>query len=219
MYKKPSSKYRHVTLDIETVSTHPEEPKGALSALTGRVACICMLVDDGVQLLEYSFAEENEATLLREFWEQIRPNDLFIGHNALEFDLTFIRQRSMVNGILPSREIDLRRFYSHDVVDTMHLWSNWGSTTRPSLDGLADLFGFAGKTGCGSQVADWWASGDLASISLYCQEDVRLTYQVYLRLMLQPIPERFENLPPLVSVNWDGEVIVHSRDVGAHSRD
>jgi hypothetical protein len=47
MYKKPSSRLRHVTLDIETISTQPENLKGALSALTGRVACICMLIDDG----------------------------------------------------------------------------------------------------------------------------------------------------------------------------
>jgi hypothetical protein len=40
MYKKPTLRLRHVTLDIETLSTQPESPKGALSALTGRIAFI-----------------------------------------------------------------------------------------------------------------------------------------------------------------------------------
>jgi hypothetical protein len=36
----------------------------------------------------------------------------------------------------PSRTIDLRKYYSEDVVDTMQLWSNWGFKKFVKLEEL-----------------------------------------------------------------------------------
>ena len=41
---------RIATLDIETVSLDPNDPKGALDAMTGRIVCIGLLFDDGEKL-------------------------------------------------------------------------------------------------------------------------------------------------------------------------
>ncbi len=45
----PTPTRRNVVLDIETLSLDPADPQGALSALTGRIVCICLLFDDGVE--------------------------------------------------------------------------------------------------------------------------------------------------------------------------
>lgn len=102
---------RTVVVDIETVTLDPNLVKGALDALTGRVVCIGMLIDDGAQLEELAITGENEVNILTEFWATIRPTDVIVGHNVHEFDIPFIRQRSWILGIRPSRTIDLRKFY------------------------------------------------------------------------------------------------------------
>jgi len=106
---------RTVVLDIETVSLDPNLAKGALDALTGRIVCVGMLIDDGAALSETAIASEDEAQILTEFWSTIRPADVIVGHNIHEFDVPFLRQRSWILGIRPTRTIDLRKFYTADV--------------------------------------------------------------------------------------------------------
>ena len=108
-----STQYRRtVVVDIETVTLDPNLAKGALDALTGRIVCIGMLIDDGAQLEELTITHENEVHILTKFWATIRPTDVIVGHNVHEFDIPFIRQRSWILGIRPSRTIDLRKFYT-----------------------------------------------------------------------------------------------------------
>lgn len=181
-------------MDIETVTLDSAESKGALSAATGRVVCVCLLVDDGQTIVEESLVDQDEARIIRGFWEVVYQGDVFIGHNAFGFDLPFLRQRSWVLGIRPSRRIDLRRFYTGDVIDTMETWNNWGATKFIGLDKLGSVLAVGSKTAHGSDVADWWAGGDLQRIAEYCREDVRLTYRVFCKLMFQQIPQRYRSI-------------------------
>jgi len=174
---------RTVVVDIETVSVDPRIEKGALDALTGRIVCIGLLIDDGRNISETAIADEDEVKILTEFWDTIQPTDMLVGHNVLEFDLAFIRQRSWIFGIRPSRSVDLRKYYSQDLFDTMQMWSNWGFRKGATLDALARALGCGCKTGNGMDVARWWSVRDLSAIKEYCLEDVRLTYRVYSRLI------------------------------------
>lgn len=106
---------------LETVSLGPADSQGTLSALAGRIVCIGMRFDDGESITEESFTDQDERDLLIRFWETIRETDFLIGHNILNFDLPFIRQRSWLLSTRPSRRTDLRRFYSKDVFDTMRI--------------------------------------------------------------------------------------------------
>lgn len=177
-------KQRTVVVDIETVSL-TSDAKGALSAMSGRIVCICLLVDDGEAIREIAIASEDERQVIREFWMAIRPTDVLVGHNLLGFDLPFIRQRGWILGIRPSRAIDERRFYTRDVVDTLELWTNWGHKKGATLDALGMALGCGGKTADGSSVVQWWAERNFEAIKLYCREDVRLAYRVYCRLTYQ----------------------------------
>jgi hypothetical protein len=177
---------RTVVLDIETVSLDAADERGALDAMTGRVVCVAMLIDDGEAVTELIFAGENEQLVLAEFWGAIKANDLVVGHNVLDFDLAFLRQRSWILGIQPSRTFDVRRYYTLDVIDTLQLWTNWtGNKKGVTLGALGSVLGCGGKTGAGANVAEWWAKRDVESIKRYCQDDVRLTYRVFCRLTYQ----------------------------------
>jgi DNA polymerase III epsilon subunit-like protein len=179
---------RTVVLDIETVSLDPNLAKGALDALTGRIVCIGILIDDGVRLAEMAIASEDEAQILTEFWATIHPTDVIVGHNVHEFDVPFIRQRSWILGIRPSRVIDLRKYYTVDVKDTMQIWTNWGFKKGVTLDALGAALRCGQKNGHGMDVAEWWATRDLDSVKEYCLEDVRLTHRIYCRLTYQQPP-------------------------------
>jgi hypothetical protein len=177
------SEYRRLAVvDIETVSLNPADAKGALDALTGRIVCIGLLFDDGQKTTEAPVVELDERRLLERFWSSLGEADVLVGHNLLEFDLPFIRQRSWIHGIQPSRQIDLRKYYTADVVDTMQVWNNWAPKKGGTLANLASAFGCGVKSGHGTDVAQWWASRDIASIVKYCMQDVWLAYRVFCRL-------------------------------------
>jgi DNA polymerase elongation subunit (family B) len=95
--KLQASQFRRVVvMDIETVALDPSDEKGALEALYGRVVCIGLLFDDGREITEVALTDEDESSLIKAFWNAIRPTDVLIGHNLLEFDLMFLRQRSWI---------------------------------------------------------------------------------------------------------------------------
>ena len=177
---------RTMVLDVETVSLNAADEKGALNAMTGRVVCIGMLIDDGTSATEIVVADDDEHRLITEFWRTVAPTDVIVGHNVQEFDLRFLRQRSWILGIPPSRTIDARRYYTKDVIDSLQVWTEWsGNKKGITLDALASTLGCGAKTSNGANVARWWAERDLESIRTYCLEDVRIAYRVYCRLTYQ----------------------------------
>lgn len=192
-YKRESNKQigasvqrRTVVVDIETVSLDPSEEQGALNAMNGRVVCIGMLVDDGVVVTETTFAGEDERSIISNSWSVLKPNDLIVGHNVLDFDLAFLQQRSWILGIKPSCAFDTRRYYTKHVIDTLQLWTNWtGNKKGVTLDALGSVLGCGRKTGEGLNVAQWWAEGNIDRIKKYCRDDVRLAYRVFCRLTYQ----------------------------------
>jgi hypothetical protein len=58
MHIKPTPARRNVVLDIETVPIDPAIPDGALAAITDRIVCISMLIDDGQTISEQTLIEE-----------------------------------------------------------------------------------------------------------------------------------------------------------------
>jgi DNA polymerase III epsilon subunit-like protein len=213
MYTKPSTLSRHVVIDIKTVSNDPNDPEGALSAFTGRAVCICLMIDDGTELEELSLTDVDESVLLSNFWQILKMDDVLIGHNIMEFALPFLRQRSWIHDIIPSRHIDLRRFYDHEVIDVAQLWSTYGSTKKPSLDRLAQALDLSGAMAHGIQVCELWAAGERESVIEHCRDDVRIAFQAFLRLSFQSLPDRYYNstfislpyraAPDEVLVRWD----------------
>lgn len=173
---------RIVVVDIETIPLDNKLENAALDAMTGRIVCIGLLIEDKDGTTESVLMDQDERKLLKSFWEMLRPTDLLIGHNLLEFDLPFIRQRSWICGVRPSRTIDMRRFYTVEVVDTLQLWTNWGYKKGATLDNLGRILNCGQKLASGGDVGTWWAAGDYDSIRRYCLEDVRITYRIYCRL-------------------------------------
>jgi len=111
----------------------------------------------------------------------------FIGHNIVAFDLRFIFQRAVLNGVIPPSIIPFNaRPWDDSVFDTMTAWAGVGN--RVSLDKLCGAFGIAKKGSeigddiDGSKVWDYVRTGRIADVVEYCKGDVERVRAIHRRM-------------------------------------
>ena len=172
-----------------------------------RIVCIGLLLfSDAMETRgAVSWYGADERELLRQFWarlKDIRPS-LFITHNGLGFDLPFIKKRSIIHRVKPSMDINLARFRTEPVYDTMAVWSNWDMRGWVKLDVLARALQVETKSGSGKQVAEMWAQGRGRDIAEYCLQDTYVTYACYQRMTFREPLDRdaIVNKPELIEVS------------------
>lgn len=165
--------------------------KTSLKGLYGEVCSIAWAIDDNpVQALTRP-ASMSEGDLLAKFFEAIKaqtgngrgdyPNITWIGHNIIEFDLRFLKQRTLVNQVKPAFFIPADARHGSTAFDTMKEWAGWKGYVK--LDELCEVFGFPGKGDVdGSMVAKLWADGEYDTIQEYNKQDVEMVRNVYRRM-------------------------------------
>lgn len=198
-----------VTIDIETLPTSvpfeagfwKDEEEYALTSLDGnfgRVLCIGFAREfDDSRPLEYGCFGWNEASqsfdaeekTLSDFWEWIKDfkthRDTIIGHNILDFDLPFIRQRSVINGIMPTVNFNFARYRSQPIFDTMREWDCWSFRKMTSLKKLAYVLGLPSPKEDfvnGGNLAQRFEEGHYREIYEYCMRDIKATRNVYRKM-------------------------------------
>ena len=177
---------------------------GSLSATSGRILSIAVHVSSipGLQFAgteqpesEHVFGidaegfEQGERRALFDFLEMMKDfdseSDELVGHNILGFDLPFIFQRCLVQGMQVRPFVNLNEFNVRGVFDTMRRW--WlGDKRRVSLDDIAWALGIeSSKTSEveGSKVFDLYQAGKLDVIREYNLNDVRVTRKIYERMV------------------------------------
>jgi len=150
----------------------------------GRILCIGYAIDD--EPTDVLYFDGDEKKMLAKFWELANDVNLFIGHNIIDFDMRFIVQRSVVNGVRPSwdeRDLSFARYRSAPMFDTMREWTKW-SMNNVGLEHLALALGIPSpKDGIYvSQVYDFWKKGKVKEILEYCKRDVETTQEVYKKI-------------------------------------
>lgn len=181
--------------------------KGAIFAEFGKVICISAGVftkeaDDSFGIRIKSFALETEKETLTAFNKLIE--DKFDGkqlrmvaHNGKEFDFPYLCRRMLVNEIEIPEALDIRDKKPWEInhFDTMELWKFGDRKNFTSLDLLSALFGVESSKEDidGSQVNEvYYKEKNLERISKYCQRDVMVTAQVFLKLNgLQKISQEY----------------------------
>ena len=177
---------------------------GSLNATSGRLLSVAIHVGPiaGLEFeglaqseTEYVFGidadgeEQNERRTLNEFMTLLKDfdcdSDEIVGHNVIGFDLPFIFQRCLINDLPVRPFINLGEFHVRGVYDTMHRW--WlGAKRNISLDDIAWALGIeSSKTAEveGSKVFELYQAGRLSDIRQYNLNDVRVTRQVYERMV------------------------------------
>lgn len=171
--------------------------KGAIFAEFGKVICISVGVftkndDDSFGIRIKSFAMESEKETLLAFRKLLESKFdskklRMIAHNGKEFDFPYLCRRMLVNEIDIPEALDVRDKKPWEIqhIDTMELWKFGDRKNFTSLDLLAALFGVESSKDDidGSQVNEvYYKEQNLERISEYCQRDVMVTAQVFLKL-------------------------------------
>ncbi len=175
--------------------------RSAFDGTFSRIVCIGLLEfsDQMEARSAIAWHGPNERELLRQFWARLaqdRPT-LYITHNGLGFDLPFIKKRSIINQVKPSVEINLAKFRTEPVYDTMAIWSNWDMRGWVKLDVLARALQVETKSGSGEQVAEMWEKRQGRELAEYCLQDTYVTYACYCRMNFrQPLSKEVVLLQP-----------------------
>jgi hypothetical protein len=175
--------------------------RSAFDGTFSRIVCIGLLEfsDQMEARSAVAWYGGNEQELLRRFWARLgqdRPT-LFITHNGLGFDLPFLKKRSIINQVKPSLDINLAKFRTEPVYDTMAIWSNWDTRGWIKLDVLARALQVETKSGSGEQVAEMWEKGQGLELASYCLQDTYVTYACYCRMNFrQPLSREVVLLQP-----------------------
>lgn len=173
------------------------------SSLDGTFGNICVMgwaFDDGAPQCAYSELDEGflltefNSSIERELMSQHRRDDAYqvrvVGHNVAGFDLRFLMQRSIVNGIKPHaaliRAVTAKPWDAHIVFDTMLQWSGQGGKYK-KLEALCLALGIqTPKEECnGSLVWQWVQDGRIQEVAEYCKRDVVATREVFKRMVYQ----------------------------------
>jgi DEAD/DEAH box helicase domain-containing protein len=149
---------RKLVFDIETRNTFEEA--GGRDPLLLDIS-IVVVYDYQVDKY-YSYTQEE----LPKLWPLIEQADLLIGFNSDYFDIP------LLNKYYPG---DLTKITSLDILAEVR--KSLGK--RISLDMIAAGTLNRGKISHGLEAVEWWKQGRVDDIRKYCEEDVRITKDVY----------------------------------------
>jgi hypothetical protein len=164
----------------------------------GQVCVIGFALDDAEpsHLRAINLTANAERDLLMAFSdclsESIPKSDWFtttvIGHNVVAFDLRFLVQRHIVNGVRPhfiiAHAAQAKPWEQDKVYDTLVQWAGNGAKAGGSLDKICKALSIPSpKDGIdGSKVWDFVRDGRLDEVAAYCAKDVAATRAVHRRM-------------------------------------
>jgi DNA polymerase elongation subunit (family B) len=163
--------------------------KTGLDGAYGQVCAIGFALDENEPAA--FFSADDEYSVLQSFnsaMGHISQSQFvtIVGHNVSAFDLRFLTQRYIVNGIRPnsiiSRAAQAKPWESDKVFDTMVQWAGVGN--RVKLDKLCKALGIETPKGDihGANVWDYVKAGHVAQVADYCIKDVIATREVFKRM-------------------------------------
>lgn len=155
--------------------------KAALWPVTARLACIGILnpaSDQGT-----CFYDNNETTVLREFWKIAPKYQRIVTFNGRAFDIPFIIARSAMLGVIPSRR-DLvgNRFSAFPHCDLLDQFTFYGATRKFPMHVYCRAFGIDSpkKDGMdGSKIGELYAAGEMGKIVAYNTDDLKGTAALF----------------------------------------
>jgi DEAD/DEAH box helicase domain-containing protein len=149
---------RKITFDIETSNTFQQAGSADPAALNLSVICVHDSETD-----EYSTYLQEE---LSQLWPLIEKADMLIGYNSDHFDIPLLNK--YYSG-------DLTRIKSLDILKEIR--NSLGR--RIKLDSVAEGTLGRKKIGHGLDAITWWRDGEVEKVKKYCQEDVKITKEIY----------------------------------------
>lgn len=181
-YKKPESIAEWMAENREGI-VNEQIHKACFAGETGQIICIGWAFDEQ----EPEALTGPEPEILSGFFAKVKQHVQqealnVIGHNV-SFDIRYIWQRAVINGIRPPWQIKWHaKPWDHH--DTMAMWHP-DRDKKISLGKLCKALGIqTSKSDLdGSKVWDYYKAGKIQEIAAYCKADVAATRQCYRRMV------------------------------------
>lgn len=149
----------------------------------GRVLCIGWAVEDSEVRVACNESEEALLTrTLNALAEYANKGLTIVGHNVAGFDLRFLWQRCVVNGVFPGilRQAMKAKPWDNCIEDTMLLWH---PQNKVSLSKLCKILKVEKNDQVdGSQVYSLFKAGELDKVIAHCKSDVECVREVHRKL-------------------------------------
>lgn len=149
---------RYVVFDLETQNIFQDVESNEPSALDISVGSA---YDSGTD--SYTTVAVDE---IEKLWPIIERADVLVGYNSNHFDIP------LLNKYYPG---DLRVIPSIDLLESIRL--SLGRRLR--LDTIAEATIGSKKSANGLQAVRWWREGKVDLVKKYCEQDVRVTKDVF----------------------------------------
>lgn len=162
--------------------------KTGLDGSFGRILCASVADAEGGEIITLSSPVVDETCVLTGLLKVISEmcsreshtptTPVIVGHN-IGWDLRFIAQRCVINGVKLNKKFLPFDAKPWEMADTMTMWAGTGN--RISLDRLCVALGVESPKGDldGSKVAEYFAAGRLDEILAYNRADAEATRQCY----------------------------------------
>ena len=197
-YTKPETIEKWMDENAPTIFDK-ELRKTALDGLYGEIISIAWAIDDKpVDVIYRGKESDKESDVLTGFLDAItHVNDEYgnrgiiskwIGHYICGFDLRFLWQRCVINGIKPELKIPYdAKPWDSSVFDTKIAWTGASQYSGAgSLDALALVMLGEGKGEInGSNVYDYWMRGEYKMIADYNKKDVEMCRNLYKKMTFE----------------------------------
>jgi predicted PolB exonuclease-like 3'-5' exonuclease len=139
----------------------------------GRILCIGWAVDDNPVQVAHEAEEQLLLQVVLEDWSgALDRAPTIVGHNIAGFDLRFLWQRCVINGVFPQGLLNAMQAKPWDKVlqDTMLMWH---PQNKVSLAKLCKILGVKKDDPVdGSQVYQLYKAGEIDKIISHCKSDV-----------------------------------------------
>jgi len=150
-----------------------------LDPMTSIICCIGWATEE--EAGSFMLIGNDEKELLLAWWEHAKDFEKFISFNGRSFDLRHILLHGMAHGIRPSVNIDKGRYNKGNHIDLRQILAGEDKFAHGKLDFFAQKFLGKKKTEGidGSMVQSFWDMALYDDIANYCQDDCRLTYDLF----------------------------------------
>jgi predicted PolB exonuclease-like 3'-5' exonuclease len=166
--------------------------KTSFDGTYGEIICVGFAIGSGNVITVYRDADEK--TFLQNVFAAINRECSAItkicGHNVISFDLRYLYQRCVINGVMPTISLNHEARHGNGVYDTMIAWSGYDKDKRISLKNLCAALNIPVKENGldGSKVFDYWLAGKHDEIATYCAQDVEAVREAYHYMTFQGEP-------------------------------
>lgn len=149
---------RYIVFDLETQNLFQEVNSSDAAALDISVATVY-----DSETKKYTTVTVDE---IDQLWPIIEKADALVGYNSDHFDIP------LLNKYYPG---DLTQIKSIDIL--VDIKASLGRRLR--LDSVAQATIGAKKSADGLQAVRWWREGNIKDIKKYCEQDVKVTKEVF----------------------------------------